>query len=180
MIIKMNQFTTKQESHATFVGLIITPAGQAIWAHVGDSRLYRFAAGSCLSRTSDMPYIDHLVSTDKIPMDAAKNHRHSKLLLNVMGNSSKEPFVTIGVHEEIAPGDSFLLCSDGLWHYFTDAELAAVIGKVTPRQASEMLITKATERAQGKGDNCTMCIVKFVKPPKELKNYTVQKMGRAV
>ncbi len=52
--------------------------------------------------------------------------------------------------------------------------------KTTPRQASEMLINKATERAQGKGDNCTMAIVKFVKLPKEVKNYTVQKLGRAV
>lgn len=180
MIIKMNEFTTKAESHATFVGLIITPSGKAVWAHVGDSRLYRFASGACMSRTSDMPYIEHLVSTDKIPMDAAKNHRHSKLLLNVLGNDRKEPFVTIGVHEQVQPGDTFLLCSDGLWHFFTDAELAAVTTKATPRQASEMLINKAIERAQGKGDNCTMCIVKFVKPPKELKNYTVQKMGRAV
>ena len=180
MIIKMNEFTTKAESHATFVGLIITPAGQAVWAHVGDSRLYRFAAGQCVVRTNDAEYIDHLVATDKLPLEAARNHRHSKLLLNVLGNSRKEPFVTIGSHEHIGAGDTFLLCSDGLWHFFTDAELGAVTSKATPRQASEMLINKATERAQGKGDNCTMAIVKFVKPPKEVKNYTVQKMGRAV
>ncbi|MES2901153.1 MAG: PP2C family serine/threonine-protein phosphatase [Pseudomonadota bacterium] len=180
MIIRMNEFTTKTESHATFVALLITPGGKAIWAHVGDSRLYRFASGKCMARSSDAPYIEHLVSTDKIPLDAAKNHRHSKLLLNVLGNDRKEPFVTIGVHEQIVPGDSFLLCTDGLWHFFTDAELAAVIGKTSPRQASEMLINKATERAQGKGDNLTMCVVKFVKPPREAKAYTVQKMGRAV
>ena len=64
-------------------------------------------------------------------------------------------------------GDTFLLCSDGLWHFFTDAELGAVTSKNTPRQASEMLINKAGERAQGKGGNCTMAIVKLVKPPKE-------------
>jgi serine/threonine protein phosphatase PrpC len=180
MIIKMNEFTTKAESHATFVGLIITPAGQAIWAHVGDSRLYRFAAGQCVVRTSDAGYIEHLVASEKLPAEAAKNHRHSKLLLNVLGNSRKEPFVTIGVHEHIGAGDTFLLCSDGLWHFFTDAELGAVTSKATPRQASEMLINKAIERAQGKGDNCTMAIIKFVKLPKEVKNYVVQKMGRAV
>ena len=43
-----------------------------------------------------------------------------------------------------------------------------------------MLINKAIERAQSKGDNCTMAIIKFVKLPKEVKNYVVQKMGRAV
>jgi serine/threonine protein phosphatase PrpC len=59
------------------------------------------------------------------------------------------------------------LCSDGLWHFFTDAELAAVVGKASPRQASEMLIDKAGERSGGKGGNCTMAIVKLVKPAQD-------------
>jgi serine/threonine protein phosphatase PrpC len=180
LVIKMNGFTTKTEPQATFVGLILTPAGQAVWAHVGDSRLYRFSNGQCQHRSSDAAYIEHLVGTDKLPLEAARNHRHSKLLVNVLGNSRKEPFVTIGSHDKLAAGDSFLLASDGLWHFFTDAELGAVLNKATPRQASEMLINKAQERAQGKGGNCTMAMIKLVKPPKEVPNYTVQKMGRAV
>jgi serine/threonine protein phosphatase PrpC len=180
MIIKMNAFTTEEEAHCTFVGLIITPQGKAVWAHVGDSRLYRFARSECKARTNDAEYIDHLVGTDCLPLEAAKNHRHSKLLVNVLGNPRKEPFVTIGSLEQISAGDTFLLCTDGLWHFFTDAELGAVTSKATPRQASEMLINKAIERAQGKGDNCTMAIIKFVKLPKEAKTYTIQKMGRAV
>ena len=180
MMIQMNGFTTKTEAHATFVGLVITPAGQAVWAHVGDSRLYRFSKGQCLHRTSDAAYIEHLVGTDKLPADAARNHRNSKLLLNVLGNSRKEPFVTIDSCEQLGAGDGFLLCSDGLWHFFTDAELGAVIHKATPRQASEMLINKAEERAQGKGGNCTMAMIRLVKPPKEVPTYTIEKMRRAV
>lgn len=180
LVIKMNGMATQTEPHSTFAGLILTPQGQAVWAHVGDSRFYRFASGQCQLRTSDAAYIEHLVDSDRLPPEAAKNHRHSKLLVNVLGNSRKEPFVTVGSHAGMAAGDSFLLCSDGLWHFFTDAELGAVIHKNAPRQASELLIGKATERAQGKGDNCTMAIVKLVKPPREKPNYTVQKMGRAV
>ncbi len=180
MIIKMNAFTTEEEAHSSFVGLIITPQGKAVWAHVGDSRLYHFVKSECKSRTNDAEYIDHLVSTDCLPLEAAKSHRHSKLLVNVLGNPRKEPFTTIGSLEQVSAGDTFLLCTDGLWHFFTDAELGAVTSKATPRQASEMLINKAIERAHGKGDNCTMAIIKFVKLPKEVKNYVVQKMGRAV
>jgi len=167
LVIKMNAVTTQTEAHASFVGLVLTPHGQAVWAHVGDSRLYHFRDGKCLARTGDAAYVEHLVSSDKLPEDAAKNHRKSKLLLNVMGNSRKEPFVTIGSHAGLAPGDVFLLASDGLWHFFTDAELAAVTGKTTPRQASEMLINKAGERSQGKGGNCSMAIVKLVKPAQD-------------
>jgi len=166
-VIKMNALTAQSEIHASFVGLVISPHGEAVWAHVGDSRLYRFESGKCAMRTSDAAYVEHLIGSDRLPSDAARNHRKSKLLLNVLGNSRKEPFVTTGSHTELRAGDAFLLCSDGLWHFFTDAELAAVTAKTTPRQASEKLIGKAAERSQGKGGNCTMAIVKLSKPPRE-------------
>lgn len=166
LVIKMNAVAAKAEIHASFVGLILTPHGEAVWAHVGDSRLYRFENGRCALRTSDAAYVDHLLA-DRLPLDAAKNHRKSKLLLNVLGNERKEPYVTVGSHTGLAAGDCFLLCSDGLWHFFTDAELAAVTSKASPRQASEMLINKAGERSQGKGGNCTMAIIKLVKPAQD-------------
>jgi serine/threonine protein phosphatase PrpC len=163
LVIKMNAVTTGEEAHASFVGLLLSPHGEAVWAHVGDSRLYRFEDGAPVMRTGDDAYIEHLVSTDKLPLDAARNHRRSKLLLNVLGNSRKEPYVTVGWQMGMAPGDQFLLCSDGLWHFFTDAELGAALARSTPRQASEMLIEKAAERSQGKGGNCSMVILKLVK-----------------
>jgi serine/threonine protein phosphatase PrpC len=166
LVIKMNSVTAQLETHASFVALVLSPHGEAVWAHVGDSRLYRFSDGKCLDRSNDAAYIEHLVA-DRLPLEAARNHRRSKLLLNLLGNSRKEPFVTIGHHAPLAAGDAFLLCSDGLWHFFTDAELAAVVGKASPRQASEMLIDKAGERSGGKGGNCTMAIVKLVKPAQD-------------
>lgn len=180
LIIKMNGFTSKSEPQCSLVALVLSPHGDAVWAHVGDSRLYRFAAGQCMARSGDAAYVDHLVAHEQLAPEAARNHRRAKLLQNVLGNTAREPFATIGSHEGLAAGDTFLLCSDGLWSCFTDAELGAATHKNAPRQASELLINKAIERAKGKGDNCTMAIVKLVKPAKEVPNYTVQKMGRAV
>jgi serine/threonine protein phosphatase PrpC len=177
LVIKMNAVTSGTEIHASFVGLVLSPHGEAAWAHVGDSRLYRFKNGKCEARTSDAAYVEHLIA-DRLPEDAARNHRKSKLLLNVLGNDRKEPFVTFGSHTGLGPGDSFLLCSDGLWHFFTDAELAAATAKTTPRQASEMLINKAGERSQGKGGNCTLAIVKLVKPAQD--GVAATKPGQAV
>jgi serine/threonine protein phosphatase PrpC len=180
LIIKMNGVTAQADGHASFVGLVLTPHGEAVWAHVGDSRLYHFQDGNCLVRSGDAAYVDHLVASDRLPPDAARNHRKSKLLLNVLGNSRKDPFVTVGHHAGLAAGDVFLLCSDGLWHFFTDAELGAATARSTPRMASEMLINKAAERSQGKGGNCSMAIVKLLKPAQDVGNYTVQQMGKAV
>ena len=167
IVTNMSAVTTQTQAHASFVGLVLTPHGDAVWAHVGDSRLYYFHGSECLARTSDAAYVEHLVSSDRLPLDAAKNHRKSKLLLNVIGNSRKEPFITFGQRTDLGAGDSFLLCSDGLWHFFTDAELGSAIAKSSPRQASEMLINKAGERSRGKGGNCSMAIVKLVKPALE-------------
>jgi serine/threonine protein phosphatase PrpC len=180
MVIKMNAVATGVELHASFVGLLLSPHGEAVWAHVGDSRLYHFQDGACLARTGDAAYIEHLVSSDRLPPEAAKNHRKSKLLVNVMGNSRKDPYVTAGHHTGLAAGDVFLLASDGLWHFFTDAELGAATARSTPRQASEMLIDKAGERSQGKGGNCSMAILKLAQPTQDVGNYTVQKLKRAV
>ncbi|WP_295990284.1 PP2C family serine/threonine-protein phosphatase [Rugamonas sp.] len=179
-IIKMNPVAATSEPQSTLTILILTPLGQAIWAHVGDSRLYHFHGGNCVLRSNDTAYVKHLVSEDQLPLEAARKHRNSKLLSNVLGSRFKVPYVTIGTHEGLRAGDAFLLCSDGLWQYFTDAELAAVVARNPPRMASEKLINKAIERAQGKGDNCSMAIIKLVAPPKDVPNYTVQKMGRAV
>jgi serine/threonine protein phosphatase PrpC len=180
LVIKMNAVTTQAEVHASFIGLLLSPHGEAVWAHVGDSRLYHFRNGDCLARTNDADYIEHLVSSEGLPPDAARNHRKSKLLLNVLGNSGKDPYVTVGHQTGLGGGDVFLLCSDGLWHFFTDAELGAATSRTTPRQASEMLINKAAERSQGKGGNCSMAIVKLVRPPQEAGSYTVEKLKRAV
>lgn len=181
LVIKMNAVASETEQLSTFTGLILSPHGEAVWAHVGDSRLYRFERSACVARTNDAAYVEYLTATEKLPPEAARNHRHSKLLLNLLGNSRKEPYVTIGSQERVGPNESFLLCSDGLWCFFTDAELGAAVHKHAPRQASEMLIEKAQERAQGKGDNCSMAIVKLVKPPKAAPpTYTIEKMRRAV
>ncbi|MET3130040.1 serine/threonine protein phosphatase PrpC [Oxalobacteraceae bacterium GrIS 1.11] len=179
-IIKMSPVTTAVEPHSTMVILIIAPQGLAIWAHVGESRLYRVSHRHCAQRSNDAAYVEYLVSHDNLPLEAARKHRNSKLLSNMLGNTLREPYVTIGSHAGLQAGDAFLLCSDGLWQYFTDEELAAVVSRETPRLAGERLIDKAQERAKGQGDNCSMIIVKLIKPPKEVQNYTVQKMGRAV
>ncbi|QNA89806.1 serine/threonine-protein phosphatase [Massilia sp. Dwa41.01b] len=167
LVVQINAVTAGEETHASFVGLVISPHGEAVWAHVGDSRLYRFENGEPKLRTNDQAYIEHLVALDKLPLEAARNHRRSKLLVNAVGNSRKEPYVTVGWQMGMAPGDQFLLCSDGLWHFFTDAELGAALARSTPRLAAEKLINKAAERSQGKGGNCSMAIVKLVKPVQE-------------
>ena len=69
------------------------------------------------------------------------------------------------VADDLRAGDSFLLCSDGLWAYFGEAELGGVLAAHTARAASELLIDRARTRAQGEGDNVSLAILKLVEAP---------------
>lgn len=180
-VIKLNAISSEKQPHSTMVVLVLTPEKTAVWAHVGDSRLYRFNGPNFAERTIDHSYVEQMISKGKLAREDAKDHKLSNILVNVLGSPSADPYVTIGRYPGLKAGDNFLLCSDGLWHYFTDAELGAALAMNSPRQASEFLIKKAREKAEGTvADNCTLAILKLVSPPKEVPTYTVQKMKRAV
>jgi serine/threonine protein phosphatase PrpC len=180
-IIKLTAISSEKKPHSTMVILVIAPDKTAQWAHVGDSRLYRFSGPNCAERTVDHSYVESLVRSGKLARAEAQNHPLANVLTSALGSHDSEPEVTVSRYEGLKAGDSFLLCSDGLWHYFSDAELGAAIAMNSPRQASELLINKARERAVGtSADNCTLAIVKLVEPPQEAKGYTVGKMRRAV
>jgi PPM family protein phosphatase len=180
-VIRLSAMSSEKEPHSTMVVLILTPERSAIWAHVGDSRLYHFSGPNCVERTVDHSYVESFVREGKLTEMEARNHPMSNVLVNVLGMRSGEISTSIRRHDGLRPGQSFLLCSDGLWHYFTDAELGAALAMNPPRQAAEMLIEKARERAAGtQADNCSMVIVKLVAPPEERKDYKVKKIRRAV
>ena len=180
-IIKLTAISSEKKPHSTVVALVITAERTAVWMHVGDSRLYRFDGPNCAERTVDHSYVEMLLQQGKLSREEAQNHRLSNVLVSALGSHETEPQVTIRRHEGLKAGDAFLLCSDGLWHYFADKELAAAVAVNSPRQASEMLINKVRERTtDGKGDNCTLAIVKLTEPQVEMKTYTAQKMKRAV
>ncbi|MRW89162.1 serine/threonine-protein phosphatase [Duganella sp. FT80W] len=179
-MVKMNPLAAATEPQAALALMVLTPQAQLVWAHVGDARVYRFRGEACAMRSNDTAYVEHLVNHDKLPLEAAKKHRASRLLNNALGNRLKDPYVSTGSYEGLQAGDALMLCSDGLWQLFRPEELAAAVARNTPRQAAERLINKAGERAQGKGDNASMAIIKLVSPPPEAPGYTVQKMRRAV
>jgi serine/threonine protein phosphatase PrpC len=163
-VLRMNPLAADNGARATLALLVLTPARQAVWATVGDTRLYRFTDGAPTGRTGDAEYVDHLVKVDGLPLEAARKHRASRLLNNALGNPLKAPFATVGVQHELKAGDAFVLCTDGLWSWLADNELAAAVARRTPREAAELLIGKAGERAGEKADNCTMAMVRLAPP----------------
>ncbi|HQZ04138.1 MAG TPA: protein phosphatase 2C domain-containing protein [Thauera sp.] len=159
-VIKLTRFTSEKDPHSTAVAFLLQQ-GKAYWAHCGDSRLYYFRGTDTLSRSGDHSLVGELVRKGRLDESGALKHPQRNVLLSCLG-SEREPRIEYGVSEGLDAGDSFLLCSDGLWAYFTDFELASTIHAHPSRAAAESLIRIARERAGGGGDNISLAIIKLV------------------
>lgn len=158
-IITLSSYTSEQEPHSTVVAMLLQK-DRADWAHVGDSRLYHFRGQPLVQRTRDHSYVEQLFAEGKITADQLDTHPNKNLLVHCLG-STTDPHIDFGHTTKLLPDDTFMLCSDGVWAYFNDLELGSILAACPPRTASEQLIALARERSAGRGDNCSLAIVKL-------------------
>lgn len=158
-IIRLNRVLTEEEPHSTMVAMILQP-DRVDWGWVGDSRLYHFNGAKLMSRSKDHSYVQQQIDEGQWREEDRHKHPNRNLLLQALGHS-EPPTPSFGATAPLAANDTFLLCSDGLWDYFSDQELGKVLAAMPPRKAAEMLIGAARARAKGRGDNVSVAIVKL-------------------
>ncbi|MBL8383887.1 MAG: serine/threonine-protein phosphatase [Burkholderiales bacterium] len=129
------------------------------WVHCGDSRLYQFRAGEFAGRTEDHSMVEILVKQGEISEDDALVHPDRSKLFTSLGGP-EAPQMAFGSIEQVEPGDAVLLASDGLWAYFRNRELAALVGYRGPTEACDRLVALARRRAAGNGDNLSVIMVR--------------------
>jgi serine/threonine protein phosphatase PrpC len=161
-VIRLTALSSEKEPHATFVALIVR-RDFAIWGHAGDSRLYHFRGGQAIHRTEDQTYPAFLRAQGKLEQAIEADRKYKHMLVSSLG-LTRPPTLVIAETRDLRVGDAFLLCSDGLWAHFTDAELGEALQRLSAREASNEFIRLARERARGGGDNMSMAIVKFDPP----------------
>ena len=164
LLIKASRFINEKDPHSTAVLLLLQP-GRVSWAHCGDSRLYRFRGERMVFRTTDHSYVEQLIARGKISPEQALTHPNRNILVTSLGGG-EAPLIDFGAADDLQAGDAFLLCSDGLWGYFSDSELGGVVAAFPAREACDTLINRARARAKGEGDNISVVILKLVEAPK--------------
>jgi serine/threonine protein phosphatase PrpC len=159
LMIKLTAMTAEEEPHSTIAAFIVGPNRRCDIVHAGDSRVYHFRGPDMATRTIDHSYVQRLIDEGQITEEEANTHAQSNLLTGCLGTQQDPPLAVreLGMLEV---GDSVLACSDGLWHYFTPRELGAIVHTLPPREASEMLVSKARQRARGGGDNLSLALVR--------------------
>ena len=159
LMIKLTAITSEEEPHSTVAAFLISPNRECDVVHAGDSRIYHFRGAELVSRSIDHSYVQRLVDEKQITEEEANNHPQSNLLTGCLGTTQDPPLAQRHIGR-LEIGDSILCCSDGLWHYFTPRELGAIVHALPPREATEMLVGKARQRARGGGDNLSLALVR--------------------
>jgi protein phosphatase len=133
---------------STVVGLAVHDTSLAIF-NVGDSRAYRLAGGKLAQLSTD----DSLVQNWQ-PGSGAR----SSMLLQCFGG--RDTFTDIEPHllaETCKPGDTYLLCCDGLYETLAEEQMASLIGADLQASAEALLRAALEKRAK---DNVTIALVR--------------------
>lgn len=137
----------------TFVCLAI--AGErGVLGHVGDSRVYLLRHGVAHRLTEDHTLVAAQVKQGLMTKEQAKTSALRSVLTRAVGTQESVQVDTLLV--DILPGDRFLLCSDGLYGYLEDEEVAPLLAGEADKLA-DSLVDLANER--GGRDNVTAIVV---------------------
>jgi protein phosphatase len=142
------------------VALVDEQAGAVVFGHVGDSRAYRVRDGELEQITTDHSLVAELVESGVLTPEEAERHPQRSAITRALGT---EPEVEPDVFTiEVAPGDLFLLCSDGLSDMLSEDQIAAAIEHTggDPTAAGEELVRNAN--AEGGDDNITVLLFEII------------------
>ncbi len=143
----------------TAVVLLLTPQNEAWWAHIGDSRLYLFRNGRLRPLTRDHSLVAWYVESGLItPAQAHRHPESNQLLLSLGGTNDIFLVEASSIPLFLQPGDLFLLCSDGLSGYVSEAAIMQVLSSPQPLSEKVRRLVHAA-LSEGGYDNITVLLV---------------------
>jgi protein phosphatase len=120
--------------------------------HVGDSRAYRLREGRLERLTRDHSLVEEMRRKGQITEAQAEDHPQRSIITRALG---PEPDVEVDLQTvPAAPGDVFLLCSDGLTTMLDEERIARTLGGATSMDQAVRSLVDAANRAGGR-DNIT-------------------------
>jgi protein phosphatase/serine/threonine-protein phosphatase Stp1 len=145
---------------STFVALILRGDQFAgLWA--GDSRLYLLRQNHLRQITKDHSLVQELIDLGKLAAADAQQHPHANVITRAVGADANRLEID-QVGGMAAPGDRFLLCSDGISKTLGPDEIRALL-RTAAATAPRRLVDAA--RARKARDNVTAIVVEI--PPAE-------------
>jgi serine/threonine protein phosphatase PrpC len=133
----------------------LVQGNRAWWAHVGDSRLYLLRAGRLLTRTRDHTPVEDLLQRGVIDEVELSTHPLRNSVNRCLGGALKPPKISLD-HAELKPGDTLLLCSDGLWSALPEQKLLDLPSQGELESAVNELSEEAEKASYPHSDNISL------------------------
>jgi serine/threonine protein phosphatase PrpC len=124
-----------------------------VWA--GDSRIYRRRGGRLEQLTRDHSLVQELVDDGRLSPEAAGLHPLRSRITRALGMAG--PLLPECRQGELAAGDLFLLCTDGLLAHLDEPAIDALLAGQAPEAAATALVDATL--AAGAVDNVTLVLV---------------------
>lgn len=154
----LNHRENKNHMKTTVVFLCLTD-NKAVWAHIGDSRLYHYYNWELQDYTIDHSVSQLAVALGEIKRSEIPGHADRSRLLRVLGDEELKP----EIHEQTALEKgfhAFLIGTDGFWEYVTEDEMLLDLNKSkTPREWMHSMQLRHEQRVPKDNDNHTAAAV---------------------
>lgn len=125
----------------------------SMWA--GDSRIYLFRNGRLRQLTQDHSQIEELVSRGIVSREEARKLPGSNAITRAIGVMDRLELDS-EIHD-IREGDSFLLCSDGLYNEVSTQDIKRILALEDCQESADRLIQSALDH--GARDNVSVVVV---------------------
>lgn len=140
----------------TSTALVIRPEGAWV-AHVGDSRAYRIRGNQVEQLSFDHSLQWELARRQQVAPESIAGIP-SNVIVRSLGPENAVQVDIEGPHQ-MMPGDTYVICSDGLSNQLTDQEFGAVFNHLPLQEACQFLVDIANLR--GGPDNITVVAVRI-------------------
>lgn len=154
---KMNDDTRDMATTMTFVHV---NADSVLCAHIGDSRIYHVRPGvGIMYRSDDHSLVNALVHSGNLTPQEAINHPQSNVITRCMGyvpKGNRKPDATTIRIEDVAAGDYFFMCTDGVLHRMTDDDLVEILSSDV---SDKEKIARIARMSKDSSDNNTAYLV---------------------
>jgi serine/threonine protein phosphatase PrpC len=164
-------FDAGQDAERRGMGTTLTAlalAGREVLiAHAGDSRAYLVRGGQASQLTADHSRVGEMLRMRLITAEQAARHPARSMLTRSLGT---DPVLQIDLTRQPAEvGDTYVLCSDGLWDLVARGEIATITAGdpdggdaafPPPSEAAAALVELALKRDAP--DNVTVAVIRLV------------------
>jgi protein phosphatase len=139
----------------TTLTAMIVHKERAHFVHVGDSRAFLYRDGKISQVTEDHSWIAEQVKAGVLTEQEARESKFRHIITRSVGFEREVEVDVLGV--SVAPGDCFLLCSDGMSNFVDTEELGRILLTTWYSKVPQLLVDLANDR--GGDDNITVVLV---------------------